>query len=386
MKITRKQIGQMGGVVAALAIVASIILAGGNVTISQGGTPSQYLDYMCNGQVKSIIITASYVRVHDCEIVGSTSHGIRVGGDGKDVHDVIIENNVVRNSITENGVYPSCGSNSWGSGIKVAWGAHNVIVRGNKVHDTCGEGIAATRAPSVMIENNVAYNNWAGNIYTDASQETIITGNSVDCEAVTVSGRQSFGIMAGHEYYAGWTGSRNGVQILNNTVSGCSDGINIFGPEAGAVNTTFSNAIIDSNTVVKGGRYAIHISSSVVTSNVRISNNRSYILPTGKLSGVTLSNNVIYTGPVVTPATSTPGAATNTPVVVSTATRTLIPVTITPTFPSPATATPTRTPTATRTLVPSTVTPTSTETPLVPPVVLWQCTVSPTKIDCQVVP
>lgn len=329
--------GQVFLFLAAAVIAATVVLSGSNVSISQSGTPDAYLEYTCQGAVRSIVVSGSYIRLHGCEVVGSTSHGILIGGNGKDVHHVIVENNIVRNSITENGEYPNCGSNAWGSGIKIAFGAHDVIVRGNSVHDTCGEGIAATRAPFVTIENNVAYNNWAGNIYTDASQATVITGNSVTCEALTVSGRQSFGIMAGHEFYSGWTGSRDGVQILNNTVSGCSDGINVFGPEAGAVNTLFSNALIDSNTVVKGGRYAIHISSGVITQNVKISNNKSYVLPTGKLAGVLLSNNVIYTGSVVVPLTSTPAAATATRTAIpatrtSTPTNILPTVSVTPTF------------------------------------------------------
>lgn len=343
----------LGSALLTIAALTAIILSGSNATITQGGTPDAFLAYTCNDAKKNISVQASYVTLSGCEVSNSVSHAILIGGYGKDVHDVIVENNVVRNSITENGVYPNCGSNSWGSGIKIGWGAHDIIVRNNRVENVCGEGIAATRAPNVTIENNTVINGWAGAIYTDASQSTVISGNSVTCQALTVAGRQSFGIIAGHEYYAGWAGSRDGVQILNNNVSGCSDGINVFGPEAGAINTVFSNALIDGNTVVQGGRYAIHISSSVVTSNVRISNNKSYILPTGKLAGVVLSNNTIYAGPVVTPPTSTPGAA-------ATVTRTAVP-----------SITPSRTPSA----VPVTVT---------PPIVLWQCTVSPTQVDCKI--
>lgn len=352
----------LGGALLVIATLTAIILSGGNATITQGGTPDAYLEYTCIEAKKSIAVKASYVRLHDCEVVDSTSHGILIGGDGKDVHHVIVENNVVRNSITENGVYPNCGSNSWGSGIKIGLGAHDIIVRNNHVENVCGEGIAATRAPNVTIENNIVSNGWAGAIYTDASQATVISGNTVTCQAVNVAGRQSFGIMAGHEYYAGWIGSRDRVQILNNIVSGCSDGINVFNPEAGAVNTVFSNALIDGNIVVLGGRYAIHISSGVVTSNARISNNKTYILPTGKLAGVVLSNNTIYAGPVVTPPTSTPGAA-------STATRTAAPVTAT------RTAVPSITPTRTPSTVPVTGT---------PPILLWECTVSPNQINCKI--
>lgn len=339
--------------VLASAIAITFVLSGNSIIITNGGTPETYADYTCESVKKNIVVKASYVTLHDCEIANSISHGILVGGDGSDVHHVVIEDNIVRSSVTENGIYPSCGSNSWGSGIKIGWGAHDIIVRNNRVENVCGEGIAATRAPNVTIENNTVINGWAGAIYTDASQSTVISENSVTCQALNVAGRQSFGIMAGHEYYAGWAGSRDGVQILNNNVSGCSDGINVFGPEAGAINTVFSNALIDGNTVVQGGRYAIHISSSVVTSNVRISNNKSYILPTGKLAGVVLSNNTIYAGPVVTPPTSTPGAA-------ATATRTAVPSIV-----------PSRTPSA----VPVTLT---------PPIILWQCTVSPTQVDCKI--
>lgn len=355
-----KLISSILGLGAAISLViANVVLSGGNLVISSGGTAEQYADYSCSGKQTSIVVNASYVVLHDCVVDGSNSHGIRIGGEGQSIHHIVIERNTVQYSIKENGTYPSCGSNSWGSGIKVAVGATDVIIRDNIVHDTCGEGIAVTRSSNILIQNNVVYNNWAGNIYTDASANVTIVDNLVSCGANQIGSRLQFGIMNGHEYYAGWTGSRDNNKILSNTISSCSDGINIFKQEAGTVNYAYSNALIDGNTVTGSGRYSIHFSSGVTNQNVVVSNNRIFKAVSGALNGVVLSNNTIYNGSVSTP---TPATSTSTATVTKTGT-------VSPT-PSPS-----RTPTATLTPIP-------TSTPLG----LYQCLFNSSGFECLLVP
>ncbi len=335
--------------------VPDLIVSDANITIAQSGIPLNYFDVTCSGVVKSIIITGSYVRLHDCELTGSASHSIRVGDQYRNpsaplAHHVIIENNHVHNSVTENGVYPNCGrmSGGWGTGIKLERGSADVTVRNNTVNDTCGEGIAATMSADALFEDNISFNNFAGNIYTDISPRTIIRNNTVSCSAYFIGGRQSFGISSGAEFYEGWGGNRDGLVIVGNTVDGCYDGISVFKGEPGADNA-LRTALIDNNTVVHGSRWSIVIGSGILNTDVTVSNNHVFRpVYVASLAGVVLSNNVIYNGTPVTPVpvtstrTSAPATATWTATVLPstltstlaavTSTKTATPVFVTPTF------------------------------------------------------
>lgn len=341
--------------IAAFINPPDLVISAPSTTVSQSGTALDYFDVTCSGVVKNIIITGSYVRLHDCELTGSASHSIRVGDQYRNpsaplAHHVIIENNHVHNSVTENGIYPNCGrmSGGWGTGIKLERGSANVTVRNNTVHDTCGEGIAATMSADALFEDNVSFNNFAGNIYTDISPRTVIRNNTVSCSAFFIGGRQSFGISSGAEFYTGWGGNRDGLVIVGNTVDGCYDGISVFKGEPGADNA-LRNALIDNNTVVHGSRWSIVIGSGIANTNVTVSNNRVFRpVYVASLAGVVLSNNVIYNGTPVTPVpvtstrTSAPATATWTATVLPstltstlaavTSTKTATPVFVTPTF------------------------------------------------------
>lgn len=344
--------------------INDVVVSGQNIVISQSGTAIDYVDVSCSGNVTGITVLGSYVRVHDCVVVGSRSHGIKVGlyPSAPDVHHVVIENNVVRNSVTENGIYPACGSmggGGWGSGIKAEKGSHDVIIRNNEVYETCGEGIASTMSPDTLIVGNLSYNNYAGNIYTDISPRTIIRNNTAKCSTFFIGGRQTFGISSGAEFYAGWDGNRDGLVIADNHVEGCYDGISIFRGEPGADNA-LRNALIDHNTVIRGSRWSIVDGSGIVNTNVVISNNRVFRpIYVASLAGVILSNNVIYNGE---PATSLPPTSTNTSTIQAPPSSTFT-VSAVPSFTPTKTATVSITPTKTATIVPPTFTPTSTVIP-----------------------
>lgn len=378
-----------GGIVTALAVVAIIspdlILSGGNATVTQSGTPENYFDVTCSAPVKSVLILGSYVRLHDCTVTGSTSHSIRVGNQYANpsaalAHHVLIENNVVQNAVLENGVFPNCGSGAWGSGIKAEKGSAFVTIRGNVVHDVCGEAIAVTMSPDAVIENNLVYKSWAVAIYSDASPRTLIQNNLVTCEAQYVGGRESFAIASGYEYYSGWNAGRDGLRIINNTVQGCRDGISLWPHESGAQNPALTNAYVAGNTVTLGYRWSVIVASGVSPSNVIIENNRLFRTVYSASPGVIIRDNTIFNLPAVTPTEGL--VVTNSP------TNTTVPITSTVT-PLPATATktitalpatPSATFTQTATSAPS-VTPTRTPTVLLTPV-----TRTPTLIPTVCVP
>ncbi len=352
-----------------------LVLSGGNNTISQSGTEINYFDVTCSAPVKSILVLGSYVRLHDCTVMGSSSHAIRVGNQYGNpnaplAHHVIIENNVVANVVLENGTFPNCGSGAWGSGIKAEKGSAFVTIRGNVVHDVCGEAIAVTMSPDATIEDNLVYKSWAVAIYSDASPRTLIRDNLVTCEAQYVGGRESFAIASGYEFYTGWSAGRDGLQIINNTVQGCRDGISLWPHESGAVNPALTNALISGNTVTLGYRWSVIVASGVSPSNVVIENNRLFRTVYSASSGVVIRNNTIFNSPAITPT-----SGIGTPIVVTgSPTTTPAPITNTP-LPSTSvpSLTPTRTPTWTVTVSP---TATRTNTPI-PTIVTPTFTVAP---------
>lgn len=361
-----------GGAALAFAVVSTLapdlILSGGNATVAQSGTAEDYFDVTCSAPVKSVLILGSYVRLHDCTVTGSTSHSIRVGNQYGNpnaalAHHVLIENNVVQNAVLENGTFPNCGSGAWGSGIKAEKGSAFVTIRGNVVHDVCGEAIAVTMSPDAVIENNLVYKSWAVAIYSDASPRTLIQNNLVTCEAQYVGGRESFAIASGYEYYSGWNAGRDGLRILNNTIQGCRDGISLWPHESGAVNPALTNAYVAGNTVTLGYRWSIIVAGGVSPSNVVIENNRLFRTVYSASPGVIIRDNMIFNLPAITPTGGV--AVTNSPTnttVPTMSTVTSIPATATKTvtaLPATASATFTRTPT----VVPS-ITPTRTPAPV----------------------
>ncbi len=360
----KKIIIALATTIAAVAVFAvatpDLVLSGGNNTITQSGTENNYFDVTCSAPVKSVLVLGSYVRLHDCTVTGSTSHAIRVGNQYGNpnaplAHHVIIENNVVANVVLENGTFPNCGSGAWGSGIKAEKGSAFVTIRGNVVHDVCGEAIAVTMSPDATIENNLVYKSWAVAIYSDASPRTLIRDNLVTCEAQYVGGRESFAIASGYEFYSGWSAGRDGLQILNNTVQGCRDGISLWSHESGAVNPALTNALISGNTVTLGYRWSVIVASGVSPSNVVIENNRLFRTAYSASSGVVIRNNTIFNAPAITPTGGvfvTNTAVNISPTVTPTITRTTMPPTATQTASvTPRPATPTLTPTFTGTPV-----------------------------------
>lgn len=333
-----------------LLVAPDLVLSGGgDKTISQSGTDDNYYDVTCNGTVKSILILGSYIRLHDCGVVGSTSHSIRVGNQFANpsaplAHHIIIENNTVANGVLENGTFPNCGNGSWGSGIKAEKGSAFVTIKNNVVHDVCGEAVAVTMSPDATIDGNLVYKSWAVAIYSDASPRTTIQNNLVTCEAQYVGGRESFAIASGYEFYVGWTAGRDGLRILNNTVQGCRDGISLWGNEAGAVNPALTNALVSGNTVTLGYRWSVIVASGVSPSNVVIENNRLFRTAYSASSGVVIRNNTIFNLPAITPTGG--DSVTIVPSITQVLTQTAI-FTPTRTPIRTATSTPTNTPTRT---------------------------------------
>jgi hypothetical protein len=319
--------------------------------------------------------TAQNVVVRGFTVTRTNSHAIYVEGQF-----VTIENNVVYHSVLENGTLLngvlSCGNGSWGSAIKVKVGGENVIIRNNEVFDNCGEGIAATRSVNVLIEGNRVYDNHSVNIYVDNSINTQVLNNHSFC-----ANRDTSPIAVGEEYYDGWGAQLRDVVIKDNRIEGCQRAIIVYGSGVGG---TLTNVLIDNNIVASGtGTKSVISLDNQSNSNVRITNNQLWKLNiwVRSPSGVTLSNNALYSAAEVTVTATASVAPTNgiptytptamIPTTTNTSTPVLLPPTSTQISTLPASPTITFTPTAvlptiTQTSIPPTVAPSATPLPASP--------------------
>ncbi|MBI3150574.1 MAG: right-handed parallel beta-helix repeat-containing protein [Chloroflexi bacterium] len=223
------------GVLAVAAISAFVLLVSfdndktlgadvdGTYTINQSGTILNPVVIDGNGhtaqcvKVKGDYVTVTNFIVEDCE-----SHAILILGK-----HVVVENNTVRYNVTENGKV-NCENleGGWGSGIKAERGSHDVIIRGNKVYENCGEGIAATMSYKVLIENNTVWDNFSVNIYVDNAYHVKVFNNVVYCTGIYLrEGKYPTGIAFAEESYEGWGMQRHDNSAIENQINGCDAGI-----------------------------------------------------------------------------------------------------------------------------------------------------------------
>ena len=234
-----------------------------------------------------IIIRGDYVNVSGFEITGPQAFGLYVSG-----RYGVMQNNVIHNSVTANGTNGSCGTSggSFGSGLKLALGAENVIVRNNTVYENCGEGITLTRAVGTLVEGNNVRDNYSMNIYVDNSPYTTVQNNTSTCTGIYLrNGERAMGVGLGEESYSGWGSQRHDIQVLNNTISGCSYGVGVMSSNVGG---TFKDSVISGNIITGGTTRSISLLSH--NQNILISNNQIYAdLYLRYPDGVTLLNNTI---------------------------------------------------------------------------------------------
>jgi hypothetical protein len=324
---------------------APINLVGSAAVLKMGGA-----------QPNGIKITGSYVNVSGFEVTGSMSHAVLISGK-----HVKFENSSVHNNVLDNGAgncNPTGSTGGWASAVKVMVGADDVSVRGNQVYENCGEGIGITRGLNIMVENNTVRDNYSVNIYLDNSPYSTAQNNSVSCTGIYLrDGRRPTGIAIAEEAYSGWGAQRHDNNVLNNSVTGCYDGISSWLPEVSG--GKLINAVISGNTVTSGTRKSIAISS--VNQNVLIENNKVFAALTVTYpSGVTLKNNSVIGSTV---KTATPTSIPASPTVTKTSVLPTATPTVTPVQPLPTVTMTSVPPTTTPTAVPVQPTPIATSVP-----------------------
>jgi parallel beta-helix repeat protein len=263
--------------------------------ISSSGTASAHIKYIGKGAVidtssaKGIAITASYVDVSGFEVEHAVEHGLWNVGQ----HN-IIENNIVHDSVTENGTNGNCtliSSGGWGSGISIKFGSDDVTVRNNQSYNNCGEGLAVTRGANVVVDGNNVHDNFSVNIYIDNSHDLTVQNNTVICTNFNLrDGNRATGIADGAESYSGWGYQRYNNYFYQNTVKDCYDGIAVW---EGEVEGVTSNIQVKGNVIPTGIRRSISIVSPS-NQNVVVQDNQVFVKPyTLDQAGVTLLDNAL---------------------------------------------------------------------------------------------
>lgn len=260
-------------------------------------------------------LLGSYITVSGLEVKGSTDICVKALGSylrisGLTVHECQTHGIFVSGAhveVTGNTVYAAALANqarnmptAWGSGIKIGLGGDDVLVDSNTIYHNYGEGIAVTRASNVIVRGNTVYDNYSVNIYVDNSFNTLVEKNLVTCHpnsGFERDGNAASGIAMGEEFYEGWGAQLNQVNITNNIVAFCRQGVYYFGADpiltgSGLKNSTIAyNTLWGSTDTALGVIYASGQVGSLISSNIiwQANNRLAYI---ENATGLTFQNNL----------------------------------------------------------------------------------------------
>ena len=162
---------------------------------------------MGGGDPSGIFIGGQYVVVQNLVITNARQYGIMVGSGA---HFVDLVGNTVTNSawdairlgigssdisatsdiriheneVSNNGVAGSAGpaaevgGDNWPS-IVHSWGASNISITGNTIHENWGEGIGLNFTSGGEATDNVIWDNWSVNVYLDNAANMNIARNFI---------------------------------------------------------------------------------------------------------------------------------------------------------------------------------------------------------------
>lgn len=229
----------------------------------------------------SSFITVRNNRVHDVQ-----ARGISASGD-----HITLENNEIWNAVLEN-TNEAKGHAGWSSALSTnerpdgSWSTQ-IIIRGNTVHDSWGEGITPGHAQFVTIAGNTVFNTYSVNIYLNLVSDVTVDGNYLYATSEvynrTDHGYPAHGISIANEQPVpgGGAFTRN-VTLSNNIIVGTGRGINYWHTGLNAVENTYADVHIFYNVVIYSRHDAIHFDPV----------DGSHTPP----SGIFFQNNIVFNG------------------------------------------------------------------------------------------
>ncbi|MEM7127154.1 MAG: right-handed parallel beta-helix repeat-containing protein [Chloroflexota bacterium] len=147
-------------------------------------------------------------------------------------------------------------------------GSDHVTVRRSKIYESWGEGIAAGRdSTNIVIEDNIIYDNYALQAYLHRSQDVTLQRNLIyhtNAQAFRRGNNPSSCIVVNNESYFPNSLLTARIKIRNNVVTGCSQGIAIWGNAGTDVLTR--DVEITHNTVVHARRNTDSFATGIAVS------------------------------------------------------------------------------------------------------------------------
>jgi len=214
---------------------------------------------------RGISILGNYNEIRRCNVKfnGHTGINIYPYGAVRSTDTIVAENNIYHNFLRNwpRGRYKWGG---WGGGA-VSNGCPKTQYIGNVSHKNGGEGLLAYLGNGGNVwRNNIVYDNWSVNIYTDNQPDGVIDGNVVFSsdpdthdlyhngdtnpgDNINLKRLRPDGIMTADEKYGlNPSAHLNNVRITNNIIVGCRRGTTHYAsaPGSGLKNVYIANNII----------------------------------------------------------------------------------------------------------------------------------------------
>jgi hypothetical protein len=244
--------------------------------------------------IKGIWLSGNNISVKNMTVDNVQGQGILVTGNS-----ALVENNTVSRAAMSNLDCAQCATVTWpfAVGTYLNYNTANVVtglvIRGNTVHDSWGEGIQNFQTDGALIESNTIYNNFSANLYIVACRNAIVRKNIVYNKPGAETWADGI-VMADEQLYV----LSHDNQVYNNLIFNADSSLyswtNIN--NTGLVNVLFAhNILINSklNTGAWGGQ-------NITNSGSSIRNNIIYRDDTGVMgtipsaTGITFGTNVWY--------------------------------------------------------------------------------------------
>jgi hypothetical protein len=245
---------------------------------------------------KGVWLRGEHNVVEGMKVDNIGGQGILVTGDYNTV-----ENCTIARAAMENLNCAQCSPAGWGFGLGSYLNytenitVKGMVLRGNTIHDSWGEGLQTFQSTGAVIERNVSYDNFSTNFYIVASYGAVFR-NNLGYNTATTAGRRPDGLLIADEQPVMPVSSKN--TVINNL---------FFNADLVAYswtitpNTGLREVLIANNTIINGALLTgAGGSSNITNANSSIRNNIIYRNDNGNTGavpsseGLTFSNNLWY--------------------------------------------------------------------------------------------
>jgi hypothetical protein len=213
-----------------------------------------------------VVVLGDYGRVEKCRLLFNGKSGVSLFPyDGTATRSVQIVKNEIYHNMLRNWPRGLMKDGGWAPGV-LGNGTPNTLYQGNVVHKNGGEGLLMVLGPGgAIFRDNIVYDNWSVNIYTDNNPNGLIENNLVYSTPPILAELHNNGdddptdgknlkhlrpegiVTADEKYGSNPTSTLRNVIIRNNVIVNCRRGINHFGDAPGS---GLKNVSVLHNTII----------------------------------------------------------------------------------------------------------------------------------------